>query len=110
MGRRRRGLQHMILTKDKLLIDCQPPDLSWKKYMSDCEKAINSSELHSDEWSTDDEVLANTEREEKKRPIRIQETNSVIKIHEKKWRSTRVCKVLKLFFLKRYNINYKKYR
>jgi len=50
MGRRRKGLQYMIFTKDKLLIECQPPDLSWKKYMSDCEKVINSSELHSDEW------------------------------------------------------------
>jgi len=53
--------------------------------------------------------LANTEREKKKRPIRIQETNSVIKIHEKKWRPTRVCKSLEVIFLERYNINYKKY-
>ena len=61
-----------------------------------------TSNLHSDEWSTDDEGLANEEKMGKKRPERIMQTNSVIKIHEKKWRSTRVCEVV--IFLLKYNI------
>ena len=60
MGRRRRGLQHMIATKDQLLEQCKPPNISWRRYMEHCELAVS---------------------------------NSVIKIREKKWRSTRVCKV-----------------
>ena len=82
----------MISTKDKILYDCHPQDLPWSDYMQDCEKAINTSELHSDEWSSDDETLANEERSQKIRPERIMNTNSVIKIHDKNWRSTRVCK------------------
>lgn len=106
MGRRRKGLQHMISTSDKLLNTCHPPNITWEEYMYDCEKAVNCSELQSDEWSSIDENIANEERREDKRPERIERTNSVIKIHDKKWRSTRVCKVVKLFFyfFKIYNI------
>jgi hypothetical protein len=93
MGRRRRGLQHMIATKDQLLEQCKPPNISWRRYMEHCELAVNVPDLHSDEYSTDDEQLANEERSNKKRPERITRSNSVIKIREKKWRSTRVCKV-----------------
>ena len=62
----------------------------WDEFMRDCEKAVNTTDLHSDEWSSDDEVLAQAERNQNKRPERIIGTNSVIKIHDKKWRSTRV--------------------
>lgn len=85
----------MISTNDKVLGECQPSNVTWADYMKDCEKAINVSDLHSDEWSTEDEALANNERSNNKRPDRIKQTNSVIKIHDKKWRSSRVCKVLK---------------
>lgn len=69
MTRRRRGLQHMISTNDKLLSSSQPSDISWEQFLRDCERAINTSELHSDEWSTDDPELANEERLSKKRPV-----------------------------------------
>lgn len=85
----------MISTNDIVLSECQPSNMTWDEYMQDCEKAINVPELHSDEWSTEDEALANNERENDKRPARIERTNSVIKIYDKKWRSNRVCKVLK---------------
>lgn len=102
MARRRKGLQHMISTEDKILSDCCPSDIIQAEYMKDCELAVNTPELHSDEWSSSDEVLANEERNNNKRPERLKSTNSVIKIHDKMWRSTRVCKVVKLF--KNYNI------
>lgn len=89
----------MISTNDKLLMECCPSNIDWDVYMRDCEKAVNISELHSDEWSTEDEGLANAEVEQKKRPERLTNTNSVIVIREKKWRSSNVCKCVKLFLI-----------
>jgi hypothetical protein len=80
----------MISTREKLLNECCPTNVTWDDYMKDCESAINCPELHSDEWSTEDEALADDERKNDKRLDRIKQTNSVIKIHDKKWRSTRV--------------------
>ena len=82
----------MISTNDRLLIECRPTNITLDKYIRDCEKAVNVSELHSDEWSTEDEGLANEEVEQRKRPERLTDTNSVIVIREKKWRSSNVCK------------------
>ena len=59
--------------------------------MRDCEKAVNTPELHSDECSSDDEDLARDERNNNKRGERVLNTNSVVKVLDKKWRSTRVC-------------------
>ena len=83
MGRRRRGLQHMIATSDGVLEQCRPPNISWDRYIEYCELAVNVPDLHSDEYSTDDEQLVNEERRDNKRPERITQTNSVIKIREK---------------------------
>ena len=69
MTRRQRELQHMISTKDNLLDSCHPADISWDRFLEDCERAINMSELHSDEWSTDDAFLADEERKNKRRPV-----------------------------------------
>ena len=88
----------MITTKDKLLTDCYPSgDISWNEFMRDCRMAINTPELHSDECSSNDKNLAQEERDNKQKPERITLTNSMIKIYNKKWRSTRVNNVLKLF-------------
>ena len=92
----------MISTGDKILTGCCPPDIVYEEYMKNCESAVNTPELHSDEWSSNDEGLANEERSDNKRPERLISTNSVIKIHDKKWQFTKVCKVVKLF--KKYNI------
>jgi len=92
----------MISTNDKVLSDCRSPSIAWEEYMKNCELAVNTSDLHSDEWSSCDEELANVERRDKNRPERLKDTDSVIIIHDKNWRSTRVCKVVKLF--KKYSI------
>ena len=105
MSRRRRGLQHMISANDRILSSCCPDDITPKEYMKNCELAVNTSDLHSDEWSSCDEELANAERSDNKRPERLKNTDSVIKVYDKKWRSVRVCnKVVKLF--KKYSIIY----
>lgn len=91
----------MIYTKDKTLSECHPKDdISLAEFMQDCEKVVNTPGLHSDEWSSDDEDLAKEERDGKKRPERSLNTNSVIKVLNKKWRSTRVCNKLRNDFLK----------
>ena len=59
----------MISTQDKLLSEVQPSNMTWDDYMKDCERAINTPDLHSDEWSTEDEMLADDERRNNKRPI-----------------------------------------
>ncbi|CAB5190279.1 unnamed protein product [Rhizophagus irregularis] len=96
MTRRKCGLQYMINTKDKVLNNCKPQKITWDEYMKDCEKIVVILELHSDKWSSEDENLANNEKNLEKRPERLDKLNSVIKIHEKKWQSTRVCKVISL--------------
>jgi hypothetical protein len=76
----------MTLTKDKLLTNCHPEgDISWNEFMNDCETAINTPELHSDECSSNDEDLAQEERDHRQRPEHIYHTNSVIKVYNKKW-------------------------
>ncbi|PKY60115.1 hypothetical protein RhiirA4_483439 [Rhizophagus irregularis] len=95
LGRRRKGLLHMVSTKDKLLTDCHPSgDISWNEFIRDCETAINTPELHSDECSSNDEDIAQEERDHRLRPENILSTNSVIKIYNKKWRSTRIKEIL----------------
>ena len=75
----------MISMKDKLLANCHPSsNISWKEFMKDCEEAVNTSKIHSDEWSSDDKALAQDERNNKKRAERILNTNSVIKDFDKK--------------------------
>ncbi|RGB40925.1 hypothetical protein C1646_752682 [Rhizophagus diaphanus] len=92
--RRRKGLQHMIRASDKLLEKYRPKDITLDKFIKDCEKAVNISELHSDEWSTEDEGLANEKTEQNKRPEQLADSNSVIVVHEKNWRSSPIKKVL----------------
>ncbi len=67
----------MMATKDSLLDNCRPSDISWDEFMLNCEEAINTADLHSDEISSADETLAKEERDSKKRPERILNTNSV---------------------------------
>ena len=91
MRRRLRGLRHMIQTKDKILIKCHPSNVTWDDYVEDCNIAVNTVDINSDEYSTEEEELARKERSDEKRPENICSTNSVIKICDKPWRSTRVC-------------------
>ena len=65
--------------------------------MRDYRTDINTPELYLDEYSSNDEDLAQKERDNGQRPEHITLTNSVIKIYNKKWRLTRVSNVLELF-------------
>jgi hypothetical protein len=86
----------MIKTKDYVLKECQPSNVSWERYINECEEAVNTTNLQSDEYSTDDEALATEERNNNKRLERNRTNDSVIKIHQKSWRSSRVCKVTEI--------------
>ncbi|GES91274.1 hypothetical protein GLOIN_2v202159 [Rhizophagus clarus] len=74
MTRRRKGLQHMIFTQDSILDDCRPENMTREVFIKDCEKAVNTAEVHSDEWSTEDKVLANEERNDNIRSGRLKES------------------------------------
>jgi hypothetical protein len=49
MTRRHKDLKHIISTKDKFLNVCQLQNVEWKEFIKNCEKAVNTSELQSDE-------------------------------------------------------------
>src|SRR2546421_12650328 len=90
MRHRLRGLRHMIQTKDKILIKCHSSNVTWDDYVKDCNLAVNTVNINSDEYSTEEEELARKERSNKKRLKNIYSMNSVIKICDKPWQSTRV--------------------
>jgi hypothetical protein len=90
----------MVSVKDAVLVECHPSsEMSWEEFRSDCETALNTPELHSDEYSSNDEVLAQEERSCGKRPENILNTDSVIKIYNKTWRSSRVSISFRIIFL-----------
>jgi hypothetical protein len=54
----------MVSTKDKLLTDCHfSGDISWNEFIRDCETAINTPELHLNECLSNDEDIAQEERD-----------------------------------------------
>ena len=67
--------------------------------MEDCNLTVNTVDINSNEYSTEEEELTRKERSDEKRPENIYSTNSVIKICDKLWRSTRlsnnVCEIIK---------------
>ncbi|GBB97656.1 hypothetical protein RclHR1_36410002 [Rhizophagus clarus] len=70
----------MIFTQNSILKDYCPENMFREVFIKDCEKAVNTTEVHSDEWSTEDEILANEERNDNIRSGRLISTNSVKRI------------------------------
>src|SRR5436853_5382259 len=72
----------MIQTKDKILIKCHPSNVTWDDYVEDCNLAVNTVDINSDEYSTEEEELARKERSDEKRPeisiVQIQLSRFVI--------------------------------
>ena len=73
----------MILIKNKTLKECCLEEVVFSDFLIECEMAVNQADLQSDEFSTEDEELANEERKNNQRNSRILNTNSVIKVKEK---------------------------
>ena len=48
------GLRHMIQIKDKILIKCHPSNVTWDNYVEDCNLAVNTVDINSDEYSTEE--------------------------------------------------------
>ncbi|GET53946.1 hypothetical protein GLOIN_2v1792113 [Rhizophagus irregularis DAOM 181602=DAOM 197198] len=83
--RRQRGLKRMIDTKDQMLTD-----LEFSNLIKDLREIINDSNYHSDEVSETDEEEAQEEKNMKIRPSRNENTNHVLHVYDKKWRSQRL--------------------
>ena len=90
----------MILIKDKTIEECRPDGVALSEFMAECEMAVNRTDLQSDEYSTEDEELANEERRTDKRNSKIFNNNLVIKVKDKLWRSNRVSVKLDIFINK----------
>ncbi|CAB5190276.1 unnamed protein product [Rhizophagus irregularis] len=79
----------------KLQKEGKIPEHTKRQHMiSRRDQATNTSDIHSDEWSTEDEELANKKRSKNTRSGRLINNNSVIKIYDKKWRSSEIQKIL----------------
>src|SRR6185312_13882300 len=63
---RLRSLRYMIQTKDKILIKCHPSNVTWDDYVEDCNFAVNTVDINSDEYSTEEEKLARKKRSDEK--------------------------------------------
>ncbi|CAB4396219.1 unnamed protein product [Rhizophagus irregularis] len=75
MSWRKKGLQHLISTKDDILSECHLHNLTWEEFIKD----------------------SNAEHSKNARRGRLANTNnnnSVIKIYNKNWRSSRITKIL----------------
>ncbi|CAB4445394.1 unnamed protein product [Rhizophagus irregularis] len=81
--RRQRGLKRMIDTKDQMLTD-----LEFSNLIKDLREIINDSNYHLDEVSETDKE--EEEKNMKIRPSRNENTNHVLHVYDKKWRSQRL--------------------
>ncbi|RHZ72286.1 hypothetical protein Glove_243g113 [Diversispora epigaea] len=92
--RRKKGLQHLIKVTDPILEECQPSNIDNKTYIEDLYRAINENELQSEELSEEDEERFEIEKKKEERPERNKNNKFVIKVYNKKWRSSRIKKLL----------------
>ncbi|GBB87607.1 hypothetical protein RclHR1_14080004 [Rhizophagus clarus] len=84
----------MIFMQNSILDDCRTENMTREVFIKDCEKAVNTAEVHLNEWSIEDKVLINEEHNDNIRSGKLISTNSVIKIHNKEWRSSKVKRIL----------------
>lgn len=79
----------MIKIKDQKLVDSQP-SVPWDDWVEELEAIINDSNYHSDEISESDTEKVQEEKDQNIRSLRNENSNHVIHVYDKKWRSNRV--------------------
>ena len=80
----------MVKIKDQMLVDLQPPPIPWNNWIENLEEVIGKSGYHSDEVSESDTENIQEEKNEKIRPPRLENSNHVLHVYDKQWRSSRV--------------------
>ncbi|GBC51294.2 probable serine/threonine-protein kinase clkA [Rhizophagus irregularis DAOM 181602=DAOM 197198] len=87
--RRQRGFRHMLSRRDQKLTDLQP-SIPWDDWIEGLEAIINDSSYHSDEISESDEEKVQEEKNRNIRPSRNKNSNHVIHVYDKQWRSSKI--------------------
>jgi hypothetical protein len=80
----------MLTTGDSILTDLQPP-MKWDEWVDDISKVIEDSNYHLDEVSESDEEKAKSEKDDMIRTARKEDSNHVLHVYDKSWRSRKVC-------------------
>ena len=80
----------MVKIKDQILVDLQPSPIPWNNWIENLEEVINNSGYHSDEVSESDTEKVQEENNERIRPSRLENSNHVLHVYDKQWRSSRV--------------------
>ena len=84
----------MLAIKDSMLTDLQL-SMKWNDWIEDLKKIIDDSNYHSDEISESDDEKAQDEKDNMIRSTRKEDSNHVLHVYDKPWRSSRVNKILK---------------
>lgn len=79
----------MLSRRDQKLTDLQP-SIPWDDWIEGLEAIINDSSYHSDEISESDEEKVQEEKNRNIRPSRNENSNHVIHVYDKQWRSSKV--------------------
>lgn len=79
----------MINIKDQKLTELQP-SIPWDNWIESLEAIINDSGYHSDEISETDTEKVQEEKNRNIRPSRNENSNHVLHVYDKQWRSSRV--------------------
>ncbi|CAB5385242.1 unnamed protein product [Rhizophagus irregularis] len=82
-----RGFRHMVNIKDQKLVDLQP-SVPWDDWVEGLEAIIDNSGYHSDEISESDTEKVQEEKNRNIRPLRNENTNHVLHVYDKRWRSS----------------------
>jgi len=80
----------MVKINDQMLVDLQPSSMPWNNWIEDLEEVINNSGYHSDEVSESDTEKVQEEKDENIRPPRKENSDHVLHVYDKQWRSNRV--------------------
>ncbi|PKC55086.1 hypothetical protein RhiirA1_476194 [Rhizophagus irregularis] len=92
--RRQRGFRHMVNIKDQKLVDLQP-SVPWDDWVEGLEAIIDNSGYHSDEISESDTEKVQEEKNRNIRPLCNENTNHVLHVYDKRWRSSIIRNVLR---------------
>jgi hypothetical protein len=85
----------MIGIEDQMLTDLQPP-IAWNNWIEGLERIISNSNYYSDEVSESDTEKVQEEKNKNIRPPRKENSNHVLHVYDKQWRSSRVNKIYKI--------------
>ena len=95
----------MLAIEDSILIDLQP-SMEWDNWIGDIKRVIDDSNYHSDEISESDVEKVQDEKDNMIRPTHKEDSNHVLHVYDKPWRSSRVSININIFNIINTSIDY----